>query len=303
MHRHRSSGHGELVRDVQFATYEGVFEYQTIHCVHCRQSMTDRYDLERWPYTHRDFEEVFRQIAEDMIEIAGVPPSSSHIKLRGVICERQSSLHICPMCGWWAAIDSAVLAAVGPQLWLVNLVSHATLLEFDLADIDTPLTEVRRYLRRRFESRYSVHPRLFEQTVASVFKDLGYDAQATAYSNDGGIDIVLKGRSGERIGVQVKRRRRKIEVEQVRSFLGALVLGGFTRGIFVSASEFQRGAIRAADQCGILQHPVELTDPGKFFDMLGVAQLAVEPEPEDCGFFDISRPPVFLHSYYHLNAI
>lgn len=303
MHRHESSKYGQHVNDIELATYEFRFQYEMIACIYCKQSMTDYYDLDRWPYGYPDFEDRFGQIANEMVEIAGVPESSSHLRLRGSICDRQSSLHICALCGWWVAVDSAVLPAVGSQFWLINLVSHAALVDFDLANIDTPMSEVRRYLRRRYESRQSIHPRLFEQIVASVFKDLGYDAQATAYSNDGGIDVVLRSHSGERIGVQVKRRRRKIEVEQVRSFLGALVIGGFSRGVFVSTSTFQRGAILAADRCDLLQRPIELVDPNRFFELLGIAQQTSEPAPEACGFYKLSTPPVFLHSYYHLNSI
>jgi restriction system protein len=72
--------------------------------------------------------------------------------------------------------------------------------------------------------------------------DHGYDAVATSYSGDYGIDAVLKRSDGLEIGVQVKRYRSSIVVEQIRSFFGALVLGGYTRGIFVTTSKFQRGA-------------------------------------------------------------
>ena len=75
--------------------------------------------------------------------------------------------------------------------------------------------QVRRYLMRKFEARAWMHPRLFELTVTSVFGDLGYRAYATAYSNDGGVDVILEDGSGERIGVQVKRRRDAVEVEQI----------------------------------------------------------------------------------------
>jgi restriction system protein len=58
---------------------------------------------------------------------------------------------------------------------------------------------------------------MFEETVASVFRSLGYDATVTAYSGDGGIDVILH-KGEERIGVQVKRYRNSISVEQsVRS--------------------------------------------------------------------------------------
>jgi restriction system protein len=303
MRQHQFSRYGQSVARVELETYKFRFESETIVCIYCGNLMDDQGDPDLWPYRYFDFAEHFPDIVRDAVEVIGVPESSSHLKLSGHISDRQSSLHICPMCGWWAAVDSAVLPAVGRQFWLVNLVSHAALVDFDLADIEAPIDEVRRYLCRRFESRYDLHPRLFEQTVASVFRDLGYQAQATAFTNDGGVDIVLRSPNDERIAVQVKRRRRNIEVEQIRSFLGALMLGGLARGIFVSTAKFQRGAVQAAQQCEDLHCSIELVDSDKFLDMLGVAQLATAPNPETCGFGENPKPPSFLHSYYHLNSI
>jgi len=179
----------------------------------------------------------------------------------------------------------------------------SVLQDLALSDIDAPLQEVRRYLMRKFEARTSMHPRLFELTVASVFGDFGYRAVATAYSNDGGIDVVLEDGSGKRIGVQVKRQRRAVEVEQIRAFLGALTLGDFTSGVFLSSSQFRRGAIGAARrsaQCGM---PIELVDANRFFDMLDFAQLINTPTPEDCGINRTTALTFHCENYYHLNSL
>lgn len=64
-----------------------------------------------------------------------------------------------------------------------------------------------------------VHPRVLEQIVCSIFKDLGYKARVTAYSADGGVDVILDGANDNTVGVQVKRykQERRIEAEQIRS--------------------------------------------------------------------------------------
>ena len=62
-----------------------------------------------------------------------------------------------------------------------------------------------RYLTAKYEERFIINPRLFEETVASVFKSIGYFTRVTAYQNDGGIDIILDGNDNKVIGVQVKR--------------------------------------------------------------------------------------------------
>ncbi|UGQ48777.1 restriction endonuclease [Massilia endophytica] len=206
-------------------------------------------------------------------------------------------------CGWWIAEDRAVLPATRWQYWAVTLASMSALEEFSLSDIDLPLQEVRRYLMRKFERRAAMHPRLFELIVADVFRDLDYRSAATAYSNDGGIDVILEAGHGQRIGVQVKRQKRTIEVEQIRAFLGALTLGGFARGVFVSSSRFSRGAVRAAEQSTSRIMPIQLIDANRFFDVLGYAQLQHAPTPDNCGISQ-SVPLIFQpHSHYHLNTL
>lgn len=147
----------------------------------------------------------------------------------------------------------------------------ASLKELDLTDISTPIDEVRDYLTARFESRKTMSPRLFEETVGSVFRDLGWEAQVTAYSGDGGIDVFLE-KDEETVGVQVKRVRRGIEVGQIISLAGALLLKGLTKGIFVTTSSFQRGVpetVRILERKG---YKIELVDAQKLFDALSLAQ-------------------------------
>lgn len=271
-------------------------------CIYCGCVTDDYYDLDYWEVPFTDFAAIHEAAVVDP-ETLGPPPGHPHVVLRGDIIERKTCLHICPRCGWWIAEDRAVLPALQWQHWVVTLSSMSVLQDLALGDIDAPLQEVRRYLMRKFEARTSMHPRLFELTVASVFGDFGYRAVATAYSNDGGIDVVLEDGSGERIGVQVKRQRRAVEVEQIRAFLGALTLGDFTSGVFVSSSQFRRGAVCAAQrsvQCGI---PIELVDANRFFDMLDFAQLTHPPTPEDCGINRTTRLKFHYESYYHLNAL
>jgi hypothetical protein len=147
--------------------------------------------------------------------------------------------------------------------------------ELDLTDVSAPLTEVRQYLLARKDDLYDMHPRLFEDVVCSVFKDLGWKARVTAYSGDDWIDVVLDGPEDRTVGVQVKRyhRERRIEAEQIRSFTGALVLNGYTRGVFVTTSDFRRGARRTADKSAAIGYPIELMNAEQFLEALGIAQI------------------------------
>ena len=137
--------------------------------------------------------------------------------------------------------------------------------------MSTPISEIRSYLAARYESRFTLHPRLLEETVASVFGNLGYISVATAYSGDDGIDVILR-KADETIGVQVKRYKDNIEVEQIRSLAGALVLNGFTLGMFVTTSAFQRGAPATAAKLETRGYRIELFDAQRFYDALQIAQ-------------------------------
>lgn len=83
-------------------------------------------------------------------------------------------LSICPHCGWWsvfrvhqneyertAGIAESYSGTIG------------CLKELDLKDISAPLDEVRQYLIAKKESVFDAHPKLFEDVVCSMFKDLG----------------------------------------------------------------------------------------------------------------------------------
>jgi restriction system protein len=149
-----------------------------------------------------------------------------------------------------------------------------SLRRLDLSNSELPLEQVRDYLTARFEARFEVHPRVFEDVVASVFRDQGYEARVTAYSNDGGIDVILEYGKESTIGVQVKRYKEKITVAQIRELTGALVIGGHAKGIFVTTSEFQSGAFSTAAASAYRGFPIELVDAPRFFEELKIAQLS-----------------------------
>jgi len=183
-------------------------------------------------------------------------------------------LAICKVCGWWtvyrvhqneyprtAGIIEGYSGTIG------------CLKQLDLKDISIPLNEARQYLCAKGDSIFYVHPRVLENIVCGIFKDLGWQARTTAYSADGGIDVILDGAEGT-IGVQVKRykKERRIEAEQIRSLAGALVESGFTKGIFVTTSTYRRGAKRTAKKLTSIGLPIELIDAKRFLEMLGIAQ-------------------------------
>lgn len=192
----------------------------------------------------------------------------------------------CPTCGWWKLVllEQEIQATTqfdphpqdifddGLHRWSSAYGAIGSLRELDLTDISQPVDDVRAYLVARYEKRFEVHPRLFEETVASVFRNLGYDARVTSYTGDGGIDVILDGADGQIIGVQVKRYKNSISVEQIRSLAGALYIGGYTKGIFVTTSRFQSGSHRTSNLAAMRGIPIELIDADKFYAAMKISQ-------------------------------
>ncbi len=187
--------------------------------------------------------------------------------------------NVCPACGWWAitGVIGGTFGQADPftpgQYCQRDVAAYAALANLDLTAESIPLEDVRRYLAARAEAGSVLHPRLFEETVASVFRDFGFAARVTAYSGDGGIDVILDGIEGRTIGVQVKRYRDTIKVEQIRSLVGALVINGHCGGVFVTTSDFQRGCYATAAAAARRNLPVTLVTGEEFLSALRVANV------------------------------
>ena len=89
-------------------------------------------------------------------------------------------------------------------------------------------------------------PGFFEDLVIKLLVKMGYggsekDARVTGRSGDGGIDgLINEDRLGlDRIYVQAKRWQDKVGTPQVRDFVGSLVGGGASKGVFITTSSFQ----------------------------------------------------------------
>jgi hypothetical protein len=178
---------------------------------------------------------------------------------------------VCAVCGWWISLKFGDLlpSPIDYHLRTLN-VCRSTLIDLDLTDISIPVDDVKTYLSLKYERRFSVSPRLFEEAVASVFRDAGYYAEITKYSHDGGIDVILRGEAGDQIGVQVKRYRNKIVVSQIREFIGALVVAGYTQGIFLTTSSFTADAVKSVERAKSRGLYIDLIGDNSFLTMLNL---------------------------------
>jgi restriction system protein len=202
----------------------------------------------------------------------------------------EQSVRICKLCGWWiaSAVESRH-AFVGLHGGIrVEYAATGTIRQFRQFQIEEPIQAIRDELYGNYASRFKLDPTIFEQVVTSVFRDCGYQSEHTGKTSDGGIDVLLRNADGDFIGVQVKRHRNKILVEQIREIIGVLVLKGMTKGIFVTTSQFSSGSIKAAEEAGSCGFRIELVDAQRFLEVLGVAQRAARKN------FTISNLPFHL---------
>ncbi len=77
----------------------------------------------------------------------------------------------------------------------------------------------------------------FEEEVAKLYRNCGFDAKVTKYSGDGGVDIILKD-SFRKIAVQCKHHTSKVGPHDVRALQGVVYNGGYDYGIFISLNGF-----------------------------------------------------------------
>ena len=182
---------------------------------------------------------------------------------------------ICISCGWWEKYfyETYVKRSKG-QGWFrsIRKGAAAKLYTLDTTDIETPIDELRSYLLKKWDARFSVDWRLMEEAVGSIFRDLGYQVRVTGRSNDGGIDAILDGNTDKPIGVQVKRYKDKIQAAQIRELTGALVCQGITKGIFVTTSDFTKGALMTKSLSDKVGYPIELYNAKRFYEALEIAE-------------------------------
>jgi hypothetical protein len=184
----------------------------------------------------------------------------------------------CTICGWWVIklyrhIDGNYIKPrrdsrpdfVHSWHW-----THATLKELDPSDITTPIDELRDYLIAKFESRFDVNPRLMEETVGSIFRNMDWNVVVMCYSKDGGIDAIIT-KDGATAGVQVKRYRDTVGVSQLREFTGALVSKKLTKGVFATTSRFTKTAVGYAEEL-LPEIRIELMDAPRLFDALHIGR-------------------------------
>src|SRR5580692_1723302 len=88
--------------------------------------------------------------------------------------------------------------------------------------------------------------RQFEELVAEIWRNLGYETELTARTKDGGRDIVAVRRFEANVRFLIECKRygpsHKVGVELVRALYGVRTHEKATKGILATTSTFTRGA-------------------------------------------------------------
>lgn len=126
------------------------------------------------------------------------------------------------------------------------------------------------------EKLKSIDPYYFEKVVLRLFKKMGYgDFIETPKSGDGGIDgIINEDKLGlDKIYIQAKRfDSNKVREKDIRNFIGAMS-GDTSKGIFVTTSEFDKGAI---DKAKFAHHNIILIDGAKLVNLMHEYEIGIQ---------------------------
>ena len=122
--------------------------------------------------------------------------------------------------------------------------------------------ELKRYFHEHPEQLYQLPPRKFEELIASILEDFGFDVELTQATRDGGRDIIAYIRNAvcEYLTfVQCKRYAadNKVGVGVVREVSGVHYLKRAAKSMIVTTSFFSKDAKKEA---AAIEHQLELKD-------------------------------------------
>ncbi len=135
--------------------------------------------------------------------------------------------------------------------------------------VDSGVNAIERQIKNELLDKLKgIDPFYFEKVVLVLLNKMGYgDFQETSKTGDGGIDgIINQDQLGlEKIYVQAKRySENKVHETNIRDFIGAMS-GDTSKGIFVTTSSFDSGAVTKAREA---HHKIVLIDGPKLVDLM-----------------------------------
>jgi restriction system protein len=110
------------------------------------------------------------------------------------------------------------------------------------------------YFQRRPEQMHSMPPRKFEEMIAEIFRNNGFQVEFTPETRDGGLDriavngSVFTGRSTHLIECKRYDPTKPVGIDVVQRLWGKVIQERATKGIVVAMSIFSRGARKVAEE-------------------------------------------------------
>ena len=176
----------------------------------------------------------------------------------------------CPLCGWYL---SSILGYLD--------IRESVLREFDINAQEVTLNELGAHLKRRYRDVYDLSWRRFEELVADVFKEHGFDTVLTAPTKDGGADVLLFRDSRRCIDAIVEckkyRQDRRVGIGSVRALVGVAVAWETKRAFLVTSSDFSTDSKVAANRYGTLGFEVDLVGASELLQLLGAYNTKLPP--------------------------
>jgi len=137
----------------------------------------------------------------------------------------------------------------------------------------------------------------FEFEVLRLLQAMGFEAEVTGYSQDGGVDLIATNPSPLAAGkcvVQCKARNRPVGEPVLRDLFGTMHAQGANKGILITTSSFTAAALRFAQG-----KPLELIDGDLYRDLCeqhGLTAYGTSVEPSLDELFDPNSTKVRITS-------
>jgi restriction system protein len=135
--------------------------------------------------------------------------------------------------------------------------TESDLIQTPEEQIESGYQNIRKSLEQEILTKLkSVHPSFFEKIVVELLVEMGYGGsieeagQATKYTNDEGIDGIIK---EDKLGldviyIQAKRWEGTVSRPEIQKFVGALAGQRAKKGVFITTSNFSKEAFSYASQ-------------------------------------------------------
>lgn len=206
--------------------------------------------------------------------------------------DRSIAVSACVECGWWESEDVTLLESDNHYDAFV-FCRRALLREFDISDVNAPLSAVRTHLLRQRNDLRLLSPHVLEVLIGNVLSEhLNCEVIHVGGPGDGGIDLLAVD-ADRPWAIQVKRRGPTVgheSVAPVREFVGALITAGHRRGMFVTTAPHFTQAARTTSEkaaASLAIDRVELLDGGA---LASIMDLHPVPDAWELGAPSLSQP-------------